>query len=535
MYKVMVVDDEPVIRKGMLTFINWESLGCTIVFEAGNGIDAIEYVKMNNAVDIIITDVIMPGIDGIGLTKYMYENYANIKIIILTAFADFSYAQLAIKYNVVDFVVKTNPFETIPESVLKAQKLIKNQKGKEKEIKILESRINDNLSELCENFIKDIINGIVINHSVISSKAKVLNINLDNYFLIVYEINNTSEDNVDNFPEEHNKFIFSIKNFLSLAFKDYRHYTTIMNKNSLITIVSFNKYSTSRCIQSLLITCNEILSTAERFMKFTLNIGISSIHNHIVELPKAYFEAHEALSESFYNDNQVSVYFPKNDMPISNKAINIYKYTDQIISKIQNGNHSDSISLLLELFREYQTTKEPIENVRVLSLLICSQCFRILANYNLNMQDYISDETNIYKQLQESKSINTLSSIICKIINSTSQIISVNKEQYNYLVIQVNNYIRDNYTTNIRLQFIADYVHVNSSYLSRLYKKEVGESIVDAINKYRIEVSKKLLKNPSNRVFEIAALVGIEDPAYFTHVFTKLVGMSPKEYKTTNI
>lgn len=531
----MVVDDEPVIRKGMITFINWESLGCTIVFEASNGIDAIEYVKLNNPVDIIITDVIMPGMDGIDLAKYIYENYTNIKIIILTAFADFSYAKLAIKYNVVDFVVKTNPFETIPESILKAQKLIESQKDKEKEIEMLESRINDNLSEICENFIKDIINGIVINHNVIASKAKVLNMNLDDYFLVVYEINNTSEDNVDNYPEEHNKFIFSIKNFLSLAFKDYRHYTTIMNKNLLITIVSFNKYSSSRCLQSLLITCNEILSTAEGFMKFTLNIGISSIHKYIVELPKAYLEAHEALSESFYNDNQVSVYLPKNDMPVSSRAINIYKYTDQIISKIQSGIHSDAISLLLELFREYQNNKEPIENVRVLSMLICSQCFRILANYNLNIQDYTSDETNIYKQLQESKSINTLSSIICKIIKSTSRIISANKEQYNYLVIQVNTYIYDNYNTNIRLQSIADYVHVNSSYLSRLYKKETGESIVDAINKYRIEVSKKLLKDSSNRVFEIAASVGIEDPAYFTHVFTKLVGMSPKEYKTTNI
>lgn len=534
MYKVIVVDDEPVIRQGMLCFINWESLSCTIVYEAGNGIEANEYIK-SNPVDIIIADIKMPGMDGIELAKNIYEQYPNIKVIILTAFADFSYAQQAIKYNVVDFVIKTNPSEKIPEAIQKAKELIESEKDRERKLEMLKSKINDNISEISEKFLKDIINGIVINPSVIAGKVKELDIKLDNYFLIAYEINKSSEETTDDSIEEHNKFIFSVKNFLSLAFKDYYHYTIIMNKNMLITIVSFSNYSSSKCTQSLLMTCNEILSMADGFMKLTINIGISSVHKHISELPKAYSEANEALAGSFYNDNQVSVYLAQSNMHISTKVINIHEYADKIVSNIQNGNYSGAISFLLELFDKYRKNKEPIENIKVSSLLICSQCFRILGNYKLNIQDYMSNETNVYKLIQDSKSINALSPIICNVIKSTSNIITDNEKQYNYLVREVNRYIRDNYSTNIGLQSIADFVHVNSSYLSRLYKKETGVSIIDSINKYRIEMAKKLLKDPANKIFEVAVSVGIEDATYFTHVFTKYVGMSPKEYKSMNV
>jgi two-component system, response regulator YesN len=78
---------------------------------------------------------------------------------------------------------------------------------------------------------------------------------------------------------------------------------------------------------------------------------------------------------------------------------------------------------------------------------------------------------------------------------------------------------------------MADPIHINSSYLSCFYKRVTGESIIDAINKYRIEQAKKLLRNPASKVFEVGEAVGIETPAYFTHVFTKYTGMSPKEYK----
>lgn len=527
MRKVIIVDDESVIRKGILCLINWQELDCEVIYEAENGMDAKRFLE-ENSVDIVITDIKMPIIDGIALTNYIYEIHPDIKVIILTAFADFSYAQSAIKYNVVDFVIKTSYIEKIPEAILKAQEQISLQKERENKIKSLEEVVNENMIEIREKYIKDVINGIIINPETINNK---FNFNLQNYFVITYQIDSTEQEGKDYSVEEHNKFISSVKNFLSLAFKDYHHFTVIMSRNILITIVSFKNGNTSACTQLLLMTCSDILSMVDGFMKFKVGIGISSMHKSPKELVEAYNEAHEALSGNFYNDNNVSVYMPYPGMQSGLKPIPIHQYTDEITNNMQQDNYQNAKTLLFKLFEEYKIKMEPIEQVKVSSMLICSACFRLLTNYKLSPDDFEKNEARIYRQIQESKSIKSLSGILCDLIKSITVLISANEKQYSYLVKEVNKYIHSNFDKAISLQSIADHVHVNGSYLSSLYKKETGESIIDILNKYRIENAKKLLKDPSNKIFEVGISVGIGDPAYFTHVFTKYAGVSPKEFR----
>lgn len=527
----MIVDDESVIRNGVLCLINWQELHCEVVYEAANGINARNFLE-SNPVDIVVSDIKMPGMDGLHLSKYIYESYPNTKVIILTAFADFSYAQSAIKYNVVDFIVKTSYVEKLPEAVCKAKELISKQKEKENKIKLLQDNLSENMTEVREKFIKDVLNGIVINHEVIENRLKHLNIQFHNYFIISYEINPSIEVTTDINEEEHNKFTIAVKNFLSLASKDYNHLTMIMNKNTLISIVSFTSSSTAVHTKALLMTCNEILSMVEGFMKFAVCIGISQMHSSTHELSLAYKESLEALSCNFYSENNVSVYMKTPEVKLGLEVNPTHQYTDEIVSGIQHGDPKYAISSLMKLFDKFRNDKEAIEQVKISSMLLCSTCFRLLANYKLDENDYSKNEISIYHQIQNIKSLKSLSFLLSDVIKSVANLIYANNKQDNYLVREVNKFIRTNYNKAINLQIIADYVHVNSSYLSSLYKKQTGESLIDALNKYRVEIAKKLLMDSSKKVFEVAIAVGIEDPAYFTHVFTKYSGVSPKEYKS---
>ncbi len=530
MYSVIIVDDEPVMRKGLVCFVNWEALDCKITFEASNGLEAKEYLESNHA-DIVIVDIKMPGMDGLQLAKYIYENHPCTKVIILTAYADFSYAQSAIKYNVVDFVVKTNPLEKIPEAVKKAIHLINIQHQREEELKQLESRINHNMCEMREKLLINIINGVITDEETINAKLQEMNINLDNYFILVYDINDMSDEGIEISSEEHDNFLNSIKNFLSLAFKDYQHFTVIMKKDLLFTVVSFNNSHSSACTQELLMTCNEILSMVENYMKFTVRIGISGMHTNPRELPAAYNEAQEALLDVFYSDNNVSVYMQNNNVHHQNNTLQFHKYVDSILNSIQYGKQSDAKASLLELFDQYKRNKESVDQVIVSSMLLCSLCFRLLASYTTELPEGFKSESDIYRQIKESKSIQNILDILCHVIDSIYNLIASKESQCSYIVKEVNKYIMENYNKNITLQTAADYVHVNSSYLSRVYKKETGESIIDAINKIRIDKAKKLLKVHGKKIFEVALEVGIDNPAYFTHVFKKYTGISPKEYR----
>ncbi|WP_198524690.1 helix-turn-helix transcriptional regulator [Paenibacillus phocaensis] len=181
--------------------------------------------------------------------------------------------------------------------------------------------------------------------------------------------------------------------------------------------------------------------------------------------------------------------------------------------------------------RDTESNQEPIENVKVACLPVSSYCFRLRIASQPFVSEPTESQTTVYKQIQESKNIQQLTDILKRLIQSCSEALASNDKQTNYIVIECQKYIREHYNQNLNLQIIADHIHINSSYLSRLYKRVTGESIIDSINKYRIEQAKKLLRNPANKVFEVAVAVGIETPAYFTHVFTKYTGMSPREYK----
>ncbi len=127
MYKVLLADDEPIMRRALQSLIDWNGLDCEIVYVAQNGYEVLEFLK-ENQVDIVITDIKMPGADGIEISKYVWENKLSAKVILLTAYADFSYAQSAIKYNVMEYVIKTGVFDELICAVEKCKNILRENR-----------------------------------------------------------------------------------------------------------------------------------------------------------------------------------------------------------------------------------------------------------------------------------------------------------------------------------------------------------------------------------------------------------------------
>lgn len=531
MYKVMIVDDEPVIKKGLQCFIDWSILECEVVCEASNGLEAVELLGYYD-VDIVVTDIRMPGMDGLALSDYLHQHFPQTKVIILTAFADFSYAQTAIQYEVVDFVVKTNPTEQIPRAIEKATLLLEKEREQKQKVRQLESKINDNLSEISEKFLREAVYGLISDEAGLFSRSSELGLQLEDYFAIYMEVKDIPgpHGSAVNPANDHYRFLASIRQFLALAFGEHPSYIMAMEKNTLLALVSMTGGNTAVSTQALLTISNEILAMAENFRQYHVNIGISLLHRDISTLSTAYFEAREALQGSFYNDNYVAVYIPHANQALT-PAAPPHHAAEQIAGHLQQGDSESAIRQLDQLLENYRSIKEPIENVKVACLLISSYCFRLLSTSQPFAPEMEESQSAVYKQIQESKSIQLLADILERLILSCSRAVAMSDRQPNYIVIECQKYIREHYNQNLSLQIIADHIHINSSYLSRLYKKVTGESIIDVINKYRIDMAKKLLRNPASKVFEVAEAVGIETPAYFTHVFSKYTGMSPKEYK----
>jgi len=128
MLKVLVVDDEKLVRKGIVLGVDWLSLDCVVVAEASNGLEGLEAVRKFNP-DLIITDIKMPKMDGIEMLKHLREVNKDVRVIFLTAYSDFSYAQKAVKLSAADYLLKPFQDGELEEAVLKVKKQIEDEKN----------------------------------------------------------------------------------------------------------------------------------------------------------------------------------------------------------------------------------------------------------------------------------------------------------------------------------------------------------------------------------------------------------------------
>lgn len=160
LYTVMIVDDEPIVRKGLISFIDWPQLECKIVYEATNGVEAFNKIAELSP-DIIISDIKMPGMNGLELAEKIRQDFPSTKIILLTGYSDFYYAQAAIKHGVIDYILKASAIENISGAVEKAKKIIDAERTTKLQLQKLQNGIDESLTEVKASSGKLQINYIV--------------------------------------------------------------------------------------------------------------------------------------------------------------------------------------------------------------------------------------------------------------------------------------------------------------------------------------------------------------------------------------
>lgn len=530
MYSIMIFDDENTNRQGLINFIDWDSMDCKIIGEAADGIEAREKITANPP-DIIISDIKMPGIDGIQLAQFIYENHPASKIILLTGYSEFEYAQSAIKYGVVDFILKPSSTEKIFEAVNKAKNLIIKDREKDNRLHSLENKVIENYAQMREKFILDYINGIIFEPETASHKMEQLGITVYNFYIILCEFNYSRNNSTSRHHAKKENYRLEMKNFLSMVFKDYNQYTVSVRGDALCTIISFPSDRVEGSLDEIRSRSREILDTINIFNGISIVIGISNLHSSSFDIPLAFKEANKSLSHKFYNDKSIFEYSKLFQEQAIQEKIPVNKYIENIKTSIKNGSVNEAVFLMKELMGKEKSTKQSSEHVKSTSLLICSICSTLLNDYNATLKDVIDEYENIFAEILQCETIEKLSQVLEMIIVRTSDFLSSINVQGNYIVKNALDYIYKNYHRPIKLKDIADSIHINSSYLSRLIRKETGETITEIITKYRVEKAKELLASENIKAYKVAEMVGIEDTAYFSFIFKKYTGKSPSEFK----
>lgn len=530
MYKVVIVDDEPLIRTGLISLIDWEALSCTVVKEAEDGEEAFSYLQ-ENEVDLVVCDIRMPGMDGLQFAKAVYETNADVKIIFLTAFSEFSYVQEAIHYGVVDYVVKSNYIEKIPGVVQKATALIDKVKQENELLLKMKNVVDDNMQELREKLVLDILLGLISDKNSIREKMLRCQMPLSRYYLIVFEI--SGGVSFDQGGSGYEKFLTSLKNFISRSFSQYEAATVAVEKARLASVISLPCSLDKNPLRLFIELSDEIVQAVKGGMDIMLNVGISGEHTDDSKLTTAYEEACAAMQWASFFEKDMVTFYEKNRKPEEVRPQQLQIQLEEILEKIEHFSKKELKTLIEQMLLLCEEQKVPVNLVRSYGVHICSACYRKVCNQREKDTVRLVDGLPNYKSLHECKTLTAMRQILLELVEKTEQALFSQNNKYGFIVKETLLYIENHFMDDINLSTIAEQLHVNKSYLGNLYKKETGESIVETINRCRIEKAIELLRDPGNRIFDISGRVGFTDPAYFTNVFTRYMGVSPKAYRNT--
>jgi two-component system, response regulator YesN len=513
MYKVLIADDEQNIRQGIIELIDWEARDCMIIGECANGREVLDFIDKKN-VDIIITDIKMPLLNGLDLAKKLREEHSDIAVIILTAFSDFNHAKDAIRYGVVDFVIKNSFLEDLPDALNRSISRIRDIKSerieKPRTLPVQDRQLRNQLqSFLLEN--KSHCPDELQNHF----KDRF-------YRVFSYEI--TGNDRGNNACEETGEVL---NHLLPIAYEGI-HIFNICTQDTSILILSspqerdLNKRTIKEKSASLIKLWTDLGQTI-------LKIGISESFFGISDLEQALSESKNTLALLAENLNEFDFFSPKGD--IERIDLRIHEIKQQICDSLIVGDTQNALSAFMNIKSSMKQTGQPLEQSKMEVLLIFSYIMGTIHRQYKGI-NFHSLEENLYKDVSQNWSLYSLFETGVEILKEFAAHIKSQRNLQNDIINRASDYLYIHYTDNIRLSELSRELGVSGPYLSKLYKKETGTNLTDAINVVKIDKAKEFLMDKAEfKIYEVGEMVGIHDAGYFCNVFKKYTDMSPIEYR----
>ncbi len=511
MYKVLVVDDERMILEGISTIVNWEQQGTRLVGTARNGIEALEFISEEQP-DIVITDITMPGIDGLKLIEMGKEQYPSIMWILLSGFNEFEYARKAMRFGVKHYLLKPCNEEIISQAL---REVVLELEHIEEEFTYLRN-VENELGQRANVKSEELLKQLFVSEDMTEDKAKYickqfkLHDEQDRLKLLLFRLENsiTSESMV------------VLKKIIYQAFNNNVVIHTV-EKNMLFLLIR-DQYEEER-LGALITQLKEKVYSAHRYTFTTVVSTTSKIRN----LPIVYNELLKKLDECFYlgGGSIISSHTPLHNTDDSE----LYEYDyERLIQLLKCG-------YIQEANNEIQTTVKQIETLKLSPYLVKSYFIHLyltIAKRNV----YLRSEDRI-KDILKIDNIAVLQDFLPfferVFENFYFQTKTKKTKKYSEVVLNLMKIVEENIEhPELSLQWIATKkLFMNADYLGKLFKKEVGQKFSTYVTAKRIEKAVELIqKDRSIKVFELAEKLGFGDnPQYFSQIFKKVTGVTPSD------
>lgn len=518
-YKVFFVEDEIITREGIRDNVDWASNGFELCGEAADGEMALPMLRTAQP-DVLITDIKMPFMDGLQLSKIVRERMPWVKIIILSGHDEFEYAQQAIKLGVTDYLLKPITAQNFQAALQKLAAQLAREKEEHEKLKKLQAQVEENRATLRERLLFKLIVGAISPTDAVET-GQMLGIDLISRHYLVAILKIELSDVTEQYQHEEYHRVQST--VMELIEKNPDVFSVKRDWGDLILVM---KGDTPEYLEEerdfLLEEIRQILADT----RYKLIVGVGSTKDEMADVCRSFVEA-LAHIQNLTGENKLNQAFEQAELLKVDK------------SAVENYLHSGVKDEFDEFFNKYI---RPLGEAALRSNLIKNYIFVDIVLAVAKLVNDLGGEVD--KVIPELNSMEIITSDIRTVEQLRDQVYRVistalayrdsqPKGQYKELIRQAREFIEQNYADpDLSLNTVAAQANLSASHFSVVFSQETGRTFKECLTEIRINKAKELLRMTGLRSADIAYQVGYNDPHYFSSVFKKHTGLSPSEFRS---
>lgn len=530
MIKVVIIDDDYLVRINLKMMIDWEAYGLTVVGEAENGLEGLTLIEELKP-DFAIIDIKMPSMSGLELSEKIREREIELYYIMLSNYDEYEYVRGAMKNGAKDFLLK---HKLNPESLTEQIAMVVEALAVKKHVDVIdEGRL---LEKQAEELIMNILVGELTKREDIEDYLADSGIHMGMYNVIPmimiidhYQIN-IQNKGMDYVYKLRKNICFLLKEILQ---KQEKALFIQIEDNKYVLMISYEDYRSEMVINQMKNRLlHHIRGQIEAYYNESVTFSIGDMVP-IQNVKESYARAYNHLGMKFYLgdgmiiDEQAAVPLMQvePDVILTSEAgkrlMDVHAYDDQEIDKL--------LTDIFHQIRQYRMNKASAMDV-VSHLLEGLE--KALECNHISMQRLYED-VGSKTMLQFFETADTYRTWLSSLIKLAKGLLKEAGNDYSDPIHRAIHYVKNHYGENISLSLVAEHIGINSSYLSKLFKDEVGLGFNQFLCQERIQRVKELIQSGQRDFRDIADSCGFNNYAYFFKVFKKHVGKTPKQYIST--
>ncbi len=536
MVKLFLVEDEIIMRDGIKKHIDWKGEDIEFVGEASDGELAYPLI-LKTKPDIVVTDIKMPFMDGLQLSKMIKKDNPDVHIIILSGYDEFTYAQEAVSIGVDEYLLKPISPSNLLVSIKKLKTKIELEKTANDQIDWSKEAFTERNIIEQQKLFQAIVSGSMSMPDLLSA-GKKLNIDLTAQFYQVAVFKYSLPGEIgDVYSEKQNLLLGKVTNFIN-EIDECCYFDRGTEGFALLVMGESDKGVTetmTKVIEQLKIINDEV-DDADYFC------GLGSVVNRLSEVGKSYDDANWAFSYRYFREpNQV---VKASDLDAARRAqvdvdvnaVNTNEKNRKVFEKfLRSGSANEINHFIEEIFSSYD--EKNVKSLLFLNYIVMDLYFAIVSfirDLGYDTKDLGSDFADINTAVKSISNFNEAEEYLCEGLEKAIKLRDSNSvKKYSVVLKKVIAYIDDNFEKDdISLNTVASIANISPNHFSTIFSQEVGVTFIEYLIGKRMDKAKELLMTTNLRSSEIAYKVGYKDPHYFSFMFKKTQGMTTREYRS---